>query len=544
MQQTSHLTKWIPLLIMSMVAFIMFLDTTMMNVAVSAIVVDLETTLTAMQVSISFFALIMASFMVAGGKLGELYGLKKMFVIGMVMYAIGTTAASLAPSIEVLFLGWSVIEGLAVAILLPITTIFLTLLYTGADRVKALGIFTAIGAAAAAIGPIYGGIMTSYFSWRWAFASELIFVIAVFLLLRYIPDVQMKDKTVAQKLDTRGMVLLAFGLMAVLFGVMGVSRYGLFFAKEPLEIFGYEFTLWGLSVVPFLWAIGVGLLGWFVAWEKKLMREGREPLLDVRILRVKQFSAGVWVGALMSSILAGLFFILPVFFQKGFGYSAVGTGVALLPITVALVVASLVFSSKQKNMSPRRIVEWGILAVLVGVVFLFVSVGEATTARALFPGFLMLGVGFGMISAQIVNLVMSSVDASRTAGASGLNNTLRQFGSSLGTVVIGTALTSAFFVIAHLAVTESDVLRPSVQLALEEALQDSVQVVEQHIDTSGLTSEEVGEIERIASEAMAQSMQTSFVLVGILTLGMFVASRGLPRGNLPEMEEKNIAMGK
>ncbi len=241
--------KWMLLIVMSLVGFIMFLDTTMMNVAITSIVEDLNTTVSTVQAAISLYALVMAAFMITGGKLGELYGLKKVFIIAMVMYAIGTTMAATAPTIGFLIVGWSIIEGLGVAMLLPITTILITINYKGLDRAKALTIFAVVASVAAAIGPIYGGAMTTYFSWRWAFASELIVVIAVFFMLKYV-HAPKPAKTKDDRLDIKGTLLMASSLTLLLVSIIAAPTYGLWTPKEILTIFGYEITPFGISFIP------------------------------------------------------------------------------------------------------------------------------------------------------------------------------------------------------------------------------------------------------------------------------------------------------
>lgn len=526
--------KWMLLIVMSLVGFVMFLDTTMMNVAITDIVNDLDTTISTVQGAISLYALVMAAFMVTGGKIGEMYGLKKVFIIAMVMYAIGTTMAAIAPTIGFLIVGWSIIEGLGVAMLLPITTIMITIYYKGLDRAKALSIFAAIASVAGALGPIYGGFMTSFFSWRLAFASELIVVLIIFLMLKYVHAPKPSEEQ-GQKLDIKGTVLMASSLTIILLAVMGIATYGLWAPKEAFILFGREITPFGISIVPFALALGVALFGWFMKWEARLMKAGKEPLLDITVFENQKFKSSAIVGGILAFIITGTLFVIPVFLQTAFSYSAIETGVALLPMTLSLMIFALIFAPLGSRFSPRLISQVGLVIIAVGAIVLDRSLSMNLVTRDLVPGLLIFGAGVGIITSQITNLAMSAVKKEHTTEASGINNTLRQFGTALGTAILGTVLIAGFFMVMEHNISSSDVLSDEQKTAAITAINESTQHVEEEVHvTTELSETETTEVVSIIDDSTLGAMTfTLYTIIFIIFIAL-ILSRKLPKEKFPK----------
>ena len=526
--------KWMLLIVMSLVGFVMFLDTTMMNVAITDIVNDLDTSISTVQGAISLYALVMAAFMVTGGKIGEMYGLKKVFIIAMIMYAIGTTMAAIAPTIGFLILGWSVIEGLGVAMLLPITTIMITIYYKGLDRAKALSVFAAVASVAGALGPIYGGAMTSFFSWRWAFASELIVVAVIFLMLKYVHAPE-PSRTEGQKLDIKGTVLMASSLTIILLAVMGIATYGFWTPKEAFALFGREITPFGISIIPFAFALGFGLFAWFMKWETKLMKASKEPLLDITVFKNRKFKASVVVGGILAFIITGTFFVIPVFLQTAFGFSAIETGVALLPMTLSLMVFALIFAPLGSRFSPRTISQLGLAIIAIGAIVLNRSLSMELVTRDLVPGLLIFGAGVGIITSQITNLAMSSVKKEHTTEASGINNTLRQFGTALGTAILGTVLVAGFFIVMEAGVNESTALSEEQKSATITAVHQSTQNAEGQVHVQAeLNEAETTEITKIIDDSILGSMTITLYTIIFFVILSLILSRKLPKEKFPK----------
>lgn len=521
--------KWMLLIVMSLVGFVMFLDTTMMNVAITSIVEDLDTSITTVQAAISLYALVMAAFMITGSKLGEMYGLKKVFIIAMFMYAIGTTMAAIAPNISFLIIGWSIIEGLSVAMLLPIATILVTINYKGLDRAKALSIFAAVASVAAALGPIYGGFMTSFFSWRLAFASELIIVAIIFLMLKYI-HAPKPVRAEGTKLDFKGTALMASSLTIFLVSIITAPKYGLIQPQDILVIFGHEITPFGLSFVPFAIALSIGIMAWFIKWEAKLIKEGADPLVNIIVFKNKLFNYSAVVGGILAFIITGTLFILPVFLQTVFGYSAIDTGIALLPLTFALLISALIFAPLGSRFSPRAISQLGFVIIAIGALVLDRSLSTELITRDLIPGLIIFGTGVGIITSQITNLAMSAVKKDLTTEASGVNNTLRQFGTALGTAILGTILVSGFYIMAERNIASSTVLSEDQKTTVTTAMYQSVQEVSDEPYTSTeLDGEDKNEMTQIIGDSALDSMTLSLYTIILFVIIALFLSRKLQK---------------
>ncbi len=242
--------KWTVLALLSAAMFIIVIDTTMMNVSISALVEDLNTTVSGIQAAISIYALVMASFMLIGGKLADIGGKKRMFVIGLCIYGVGTTTASFSQGLGMLIIGWSILEGLGAALMMPNIQTLLRGQYEGEDRAKGYGVIGAVGAIGAALGPIVGGFLTTYASWRWAFRLELLIVIAILVYRNRMPADQLAAKR--PKFDYVGALLSITGWSSIVLGFLMIQSYGLWHAKQPLVIGDLELAPFGLSVVPFI----------------------------------------------------------------------------------------------------------------------------------------------------------------------------------------------------------------------------------------------------------------------------------------------------
>ena len=437
--KTSFLNEWGVLLVMGLASFILVLDTSMMNVAISAIVNDLGTTVSGVQSAITIYALVMAAFMLLGGKLGDIYGMKKTFVVGMIFYGIGTLTAALTPNLVILIIGWSVIEGVGAAFVLPMTITMLALKYSGKKLAMGFGVIGGVQAAGAAVGPIFGGFMTSYFSWRLAFASEAVIVAIIFALLFVLPD---SEKMKGVKVDWLGAALSALGLATIVLGIILSSHYGWVMAKRPFTIGNIAINPLGLSITPVLIVFGLGLLFIFLHWEQRLEKAGKMPLLHVGMLKNGLLMAGVIVGGILNIILGGMMFTTPLFLQSALGYDAMQSGIALLPMSIGIFIFALATSGLGQKFSPKYIIMVGLGFVSIGVLVLYRTISLEMRSADMIVGFLIFGMGTGLILAQITNVTLSSVPDEENNEASGINYTFRQLGTSMGTAVIGAVLLS------------------------------------------------------------------------------------------------------
>ncbi len=470
---TSMLRTWAPLMAVCTGFFVVVLDSTMMNVAVPAIAKDLGTTVSGVQAAIALYSMVMASLMLVGGKLGDIYGVKRMFMVGMGLYGAGTLLAASSWNLGVLIIGWSVIEGVGAALILPLAFSLIFGNYSAAQRPLAFGALGAINAVGAAVGPILGGTLTTYLTWRIGFGIEAIGVAIVFLLMPFLKE-SAKDKQIS--LDWIGTILSVVSLTLAVSGLILAGRYGFWNARRPFMIGDVEISPFGLSITPILVATGLAVSLAFFHWQARRERHGEPPLLRLDLFSNRDFFAGALADGLRSLFFFGLLFIIPVFIQSAAGFSAIESGVALVPLSAAVFVLSLTSAGLGRVVAPKFIIIGGFAVMFVGTLLYYDAMSvNVSIADLILPG-LVFGVGGGVVIPQITNLPLSAVKASEVNEASGLANTMRTLGTSLGTAVIGTILLVGVFggivdgVLTEQGIDVSAEERQQLAVALEDGM--------------------------------------------------------------------------
>ncbi len=321
--------SWAVIAMLAAAQFIMVLDTTVMNVSISQVVEDLNTTVVGLQTAITFYTLVMAAFMLIGGKLGDRWGAKRAYMIGMLIYGTGSLITAFSPNLAVLLIGWSFIEGFGAVLVIPAIAALTAITYTGRQRALAYGILGGVTGISAALGPLIGGWVTTNLTWRIVFASETVVVLVLMLFLRLIPATKGRPG----KLDVGGSLLSASGLAIAVFGILRSSQWGWITPKAAAP-----FTPLGLSPVVFLIVIGLALLGLFMRREEALLEAGKEPLLDVRLLKIPRLRAGLNTLASQQFMIMGIFFVLPLYhrFQRS-GIRYQNLAVVVEPVCVCYV---------------------------------------------------------------------------------------------------------------------------------------------------------------------------------------------------------------
>ena len=433
--------NWLPLVALAIAQFVMVLDQSAMNVSISALVDDFDTTVTTIQAVITLYCLVMAMFMLTGGKIGDIIGRRRTFVIGLVIYAVGSAVTALAPSVAVLTLGWSVLEGIGAALVLPAMVALIAGNFEGASRKVAYAVIGGVAGAGIAVGPILGGWATTEYSWRIIFAGE---VLLVALILVMTPKVHDSVRTgPAPKLDVIGAFLSAAGLGLVVLGVLQSSAWGWVKPKEesPVEPLGFSLTV-------FVIGSGAVLLWAFTAWQRHREHVGRDPLVHLALVKIDTLRAGLIGLFSQNLILMGVFFTIPLYLQLVIGLDALETGVKMLPVSVAMFVASAAGSRLSARFPIRAIVRAGLVLSMVAAVLLLATIDPELDSSSFAWSMAVLGVGMGLLASQLGNVVQSSVDASGRGEAGGLQFTGQQLGSSLGVALLGaivlSGLTSSF----------------------------------------------------------------------------------------------------
>jgi EmrB/QacA subfamily drug resistance transporter len=506
------------LAILAAAMFVYVIDTTLMNVSISALVEDLDTTVGAVQGAITLYTLTMAAFMLTGGKLGDIWGSKRAFRIGLIIYATGTTITAFAPTLVWVIIGWSILEGLGSALIVPAINTLVRANYEGGKRASAYGVLFGVAAAGAAFGPLIGGWITTEFTWRLAFGVEAIIVVGVLAssgLLTDAPPVIPKPK-----LDGVGVALSALGLGLFVLGILQTAERGW---DDPLVI---SMIVGGLVV-----------LGAFVWWIRAREARGAPVLVHPSIFRHRAIGAGLPVLATQTFAQAGLLFLIPVFTQSILGFDAFETGLTLLPLSIGVLVTSVATPRLGRIIYPRYIIQTGLVLLFIGGYVLARSLDGATEGSDLALGLLLGGIAIGLIAGQLPNMILSGVEADEASEASGLQGTAQNLGMALGTAVIGTVILSV-----ALSSISSDVeastsipveAKNEIELAVEEGLTKPA-VDQLEIQLAEQPPEVQAEAQRIFDEATLSGFQGAILAGGVVALlGALVAFR-LPRKKLEE----------
>ncbi|MEV7237045.1 MFS transporter [Streptomyces sp. NPDC051020] len=419
--------------------FLMALDSSVMNVSIASVAADVGTTVTGIQGAITAYTLVMAMFMICGGKVGGLVGRKRAFMAGCVVYGCGSLTTALAPNLTVLMVGWSFLEGIGAALILPAIVSLVAGNFTVERRPAAYGIVTAAGAVAIALGPIIGGIATTYFSWRWVFAGEVVVVVGILLFTRRIADAPLDRRP---HIDIPGALLSGLGVGIFVFGVLRSAEWGWFVPKAGTP------SMLGLSLVVWSMLAGLFLVWLFFRWEVRLSDHGKEPLIDPEFLKNRQLTGGLTMFFFQYLVQMGVFFIVPLYLSVALGLPAIDTGVRILPLSLTLLAAATAIPRFLPHASPRRVVRQGIFALLMGAIVLLGALDTESGAEIVTIPLLFIGYGMGALASQLGSVTVSAVPDEQSADVGGVQNTVTNLGASIGTALAGSiliaALTSSF----------------------------------------------------------------------------------------------------
>jgi EmrB/QacA subfamily drug resistance transporter len=419
--------------------FLMALDSSVMNVSIATVAKDLDTTITGIQSAIVLYTLVMAMLMVTGGKIGSMIGRKRAFTVGLVIYCSGSLTTALAPNLPVLLLGWSFLEGVGAALIMPAIVALVAGNFPPEGRPRAYGLVGAAGAIAIAVGPLIGGLATTYASWRWVFAGEVIIGAGIVLLSRRMADTPVEKRS---QLDLLGSVLWALGMGLVVLGVLFSSEWGLIRPKEDGP------SILGLSPVVWLILGGLLTLRLFMAHIRRLDAAGAEPLITPALFRNRQMTGGLVMFFFQFVVMMGIFFVIPLYLSVALGLSAIDTGLRITPLSITMLLAAAGVPKFFPSISPRRVVEFGLAAVVIGIVVLITALDVDASASIVTVPLLLIGLGFGGLASQLGAVTVSAVPDEQSPEVGGLQNTATQFGASIGTALAGailiTSLTASF----------------------------------------------------------------------------------------------------
>ncbi len=526
--------RWIALVILSSTLFIIVLDNTILNVAVPTIIREFHTQVSSMQWVISGYSLVFASLLISFGRLGDIVGRRRMFFIGATLFAVGSLIASLSQSVVQLFVGESLIEGIGAAMMLPATLSILSATFRGRDRAIAFAVWGTAAGGAGALGPWVGGILTTDYSWRWAFRVNV--VIAPLAVIAGIFFVHESKDENASGLDPTGVAAITVGLLALVFGIIEASRYGWWAPVGDQSIGGWKWPLGSVSVVPVSLLVAVVVLASFVRIELRRVRAGKPVVFDFTDLVHRGFRYGLINTTVLAMGEFGAFFVLPIFLQAGLHLSAIKAGTWLLPAGIMAFVGGGIGGQLSRRHGPKYVITFGLTLEALGIWLYVVAFSPSTSFWALLPALMLHGVGIGFATSQLTNVVLSDIPPQKSGSASGAAGMVRQVGTALGIALIG-----AIFVSQATSHVRHDLSRaPGIPQAVREQVVASVGDGIGGGAPVGAGNSVVGrQISTIVSNGVADAARPAVAFAGVVvTLG---AAISLLVPNIPAEHELEVS---
>jgi EmrB/QacA subfamily drug resistance transporter len=506
-------------ILLAMAMFVLVVDTSFMNVSISAVVHDLDTTASGVQSAIALEALVSAAFILIGSKIGDLFGRKRAYILGLLGYAVGALSMTLSQSLLPIIICWAIIGGLGASLLLPSMQSLIHGNFQGAMQRRAYALVGAAAAIAAAVGPLVGGFITTYLSWRVAFLAEVVIIAIVLVGSRRVHDVEF---TGDRRIDGVGAVLSALGMGGVVLGILVWQEGG--------------------EAVGALIAVGVVALGSLAWWLVHRKREGKPALIDAGLFKSKYFRLGISSQTLQQIALGGLMIALPIFLQMVLEYNAMEAGLSLAPLSLSMFAVALLAGKRAGKRSPSKIIRAGFLLLVVGVAVLIPIVPRAHSGWAMVAPLLVAGAGLGLLVSQLNNYTLSPIEEERVSEAAGVNSAGGSFGLSFGLAFGGAImLASLSLVFTHMA-DASKVLSPAEQQQVADGLEKNAEVMTNaHLEQllKGQPADVQAEIIHINTKARPIALQIA------LAVPLLAALLGLVNGfrmtRLPDLEPSAAA---
>ena len=514
----------------------MTLDSSVMNVSMATVANDLGTTIQGIQTAITLYTLVMATLMITGGKLGTILGRRRAFAIGLVIYAAGSLTTAFAPNLAVLLVGWSLLEGIGAALIMPAIVALVASNFAPERRTAAYGLVAAAGAMAVAAGPLIGGSVTTFASWRYVFVAEAVIVAGIMVFLRKIEDVPASPV----KLDLVGSLLSVVGLGSFVFGVLRSSEWGWIRAKPGgPKILGASPTIWLLIA-------GVLIVYLFLIWQLRLEKTGREPLLRPGIFKNRDLAGGLSMFFAQYLVQAGIFFAVPLFLSVVLQLNALQTGLRVFPLSVALVIAAAGIPKFAPRASPRSVVRYGLLSVLAGTLVLTAGMDPGANAGVVAIPMLLIGLGLGALSSQLGGITVSAVPDSESAAVGGIQNTATNLGASLGTALIGSVLIATLSTSVASGIKDNPAVPASVQ---DQAATDIVggvpflsdKQLTQGLAKAGASTDSTKAIVDVNSKARLEALRSAFGLTALLVAASFLLTGRVRKRPPGEPDEEPLS---
>jgi MFS family permease len=431
----------------------------------------------------------------------------------------------------VLLVGWSFVEGIGAVLVIPAIAALTAANYSGPERALAYGLLGGIAGAGVAAGPLIGGFITTVLTWRVVFAAETVVVTAI--LIFGIRRIEAGPSVAREPLDIVGAALSATGLGLVVFGILKSSQWGLILPSGALEINGQRITPCGLSVVPFIVVAGFLILLVFRRWEQRQVRLGRTALLRPDLMKVPQLRGGLTMFVSSYLLMAGTFFVLPLYLQLVIGDDTLETGIKILPISIAMIFAALAGAGLADRASPRRIVRGGLWLLFIGLIGTFSTISPSLNSGLFAVSLAFFGAGVGLVVSQLGNVVMSSVGEARASEAGGLQGASQSLGSSLGTALIGAILIAGLTTGMHDRIRANESIPREVQQQIVEGTEQGVPMVssadvEDTVERAGLPPAQVQAVVDDYEDAQINALKQALLGAALFALVALWLAGDLP----------------
>ena len=505
--------------LLAMAMFVLVVDTSLMNVSISAVVHDLDTTASGVQSAIALEALVSAAFILIGSKIADLIGRKRAYRIGLLGYAAGALSMTLSQSLLPIVVFWAVVGGLGASLLLPSMQSLIHGNFQGPMQRKAYALVGAAAAIAAAIGPLIGGFITTYLSWRVAFAGEVVIIAIVLIGSRRVKEV---PYTGDRRVDVVGAILSALGMGGVVLGILVWEEGG--------------------GAVAILLAVGFVALGSLAWWLVKRKREGKPALIDADLFRSKYFRLGIGSQTLQQIALGGLMIVLPMFLQMVLEYDALEAGLSLAPLSLSMFFVALVAGKKAGRRSPSRIIRAGFLLLVVGVGVLIPIISWDDSGWAMAVPLVVAGCGLGLLVSQLNNYTLAPIDEERVSEAAGVNSAGGSFGLSFGLAFAGAIMLASLSLLFTHYANASAVLSPAEKDRVSTQLEKNAEVMTNtHLDAllAGQPADVKAEIIHINTIARPKALQIALLIP--LLAGLLGLVQGFRMTKLPDLEPASAA---
>lgn len=526
---TPHPKRWFAMAIVALAVSIIIMDATIVNVILPVMIKDLDLTVTQAEWANSIYALVFAALLITVGRMADLFGRRRMLLIGIIIFTAASVVAASAPDGGILLLG-RLLQGVGGAMILPTTLSTVNAMFTGRERGIAFAIWGSTIGGMAAVGPLVGGWLATDFSWHWAFLINVpIGLIIIFGTIFVVPET--RDPHAERSVDVAGILLSVIGLAGIVFGLIEGQNYGWWLTKDG--------SGWPLSVspVPFAFAVGILAMVLFVVVELRRKRAGRPILLDLALLRIRSLRYGSIAALIVALGEFGMLFALPLYVQSVLEFTALGTGLLMLALAIGTFLISGGTAQLSRRMGGKGVVRLGLILEVIAVAGLAFSITSSANAWVLAAWLFLYGVGVGLATAQLTNVIMVDVPVEQSGQASGFQSTVRQLGSALGIAVLGTVLVTTLATATTANLERIEGLPTEAQEQLVDVVTNSAgAAIPSLADIPGSNAE----IQSAASDAMVTAARvTTFAAAGVLLVGL-LATMGIPGGR-PQREEAEVA---